>query len=455
MDNKLKKSVTAGILVASCAIAAYGASTMLLNTKDTRVFDIADISVPTDINFLMRNGITTIENRDDLKIENNSDFGIEIKELSLIGQGEWAAGAYSDDYSIKPDNTKSIAVKVNGYETTSDGSINFGDAAWTIPYNTTEDIELEVKIPYQTEAIDSTNIAVLRYTVGVQKHTVTFTAGENGSIVGEDGSIVGETTIEVNDGQVISLPEVKPNVGYIFDRWVNKDTGEDIISDFIVKDSLIVEARYMRGSSGGQTPTVVDSTFNKEQLRNAIDDITAGGVNFSNDTTIPDGVTTYSLSDDGNIVAYNENNILKVINKTGGKIVAPEDCSYLFTNYELSSYGVTFDNFDGSNIVDASHMFEIQGYLNSLEIDLSKVYFDNLKIADYMFNGTGQYGISTYMPDPVYITLYIPNINPNNLQSYTDMFYTGAFGGSESIYVTDVDAWSSKFSGYNFYEYSN
>lgn len=89
---------------------------------------------------------------------------------------------------------------------------------------------MEAKVVTEQKAQPATKIAEIQFTIGILEEpiqdntkTITIVPGENGEIVGNIQSV--QTDIQ---GIITNLPEVKPSDGYIFDKWINIDTGGEV-----------------------------------------------------------------------------------------------------------------------------------------------------------------------------------------------------------------------------------
>jgi len=104
---------------------------------------------------------------------------------------------------------------------------------------------------------------------------------------------------------------------------------------------------------------------------------------FSNESKLSKGTKVGTIDSKDLIEVWNSGTEYTIINRKGGKIFAPKDCTKMFYEYDNLTT-LDLNNFNTSKVVNMHHMFSCRK-LSSL--DLSK--FDTSKVTDMslMFNG--------------------------------------------------------------------
>lgn len=186
--------------------------------------------------------------------------GIKVTDISVdLGDG-WSPAEYLDDFTLKGDNVKEIGLKFRENSLQSNGTFPLtGD--WSIPKNSYIDLDFGAKIPKQTVAGDMGNVASIGFTldwsgddttegpvytpevppVVTEQFTVSFITDGN-------GSITGNSSIKVDKDSTIQFPPVTPNETFVFDKWVNNVTSEEITSSYVVTSDTTVKATFKAGS---------------------------------------------------------------------------------------------------------------------------------------------------------------------------------------------------------------
>lgn len=374
MRNNIKTMLLAGAITASSAVMAYGASTMPLNDGDIDTYsnlEIADISIPSNIDISMQDGLL-VDNSSNYSIVNNSKFGIQISDITVTGKNGWTAISYDEPILSKEKNTKELTLEINGDKLSNNGNISLTEGNWLINSMDSKNLDINVKIPSQDSISENSAIASIEYTIETQKNTITYTAGQNGSLTGLSRNI-----IEYSNGDTIILPDVIPDDGYTLDKWINSLTGETVTEATIVQSDMVLEAQFKQEAAESYL-------LDKNLFHSVIpDDVTE--LYFIDE---PKGSNPQPVSLDGNILAANDGTVYYVYTTDGAVIEAPEDSSYLFgfTPYiegipeigtPISSMTVLdLYNLRTDNVKNMNNMFDGCIKLKSLdlyEFDTSKV----------------------------------------------------------------------------------
>ena len=85
---------------------------------------------------------------------------------------------------------------------------------------------------------------IITFTCNTVSFTITFDI--------EGGNEI--TSVEVNNGKIIKLPEAQTKEGYKFVGWTNKD-GNVITKDYVVTDNIVLKAMWIKKDAKAVTIT--------------------------------------------------------------------------------------------------------------------------------------------------------------------------------------------------------
>ena len=218
-------------------------SNITLNVGNTGETFTAYIPTELPIQMDLDGNIVTATEAKIINASDTKDIKVSGVEVEL-GSG-WSAANFEDDFTSKADNTQEIGIKLRSDTLSSDGTFSLTEDDWKIGKESSLDLNMGVKIPKQTVEGDKGKIATVTFTLEYADgsgsssgsggsgsggsgsstiYTVTFESGENGTI----GT---PSSLQVASGSTISIfPVTNPTSGYIFDKWINTLTNEEVTS---------------------------------------------------------------------------------------------------------------------------------------------------------------------------------------------------------------------------------
>ena len=464
MGTTLKKAVVTGTIVASSALAVFGASNLAIDLlNEPKELNIADISIPSEINLTMRDGVLTNASSN-TTIDNNSDFNINIKDIRVSGRNDWVVVDYNDDFSIKSDDTKEVALLFNNDYTLDGGKVSLTDGEWIIPRDGEKALQVGVKIPYQSLNSPKTNIAVIEYRVEIQKHLITLVAGEH-------GDINGDTTFKINDGSILSLPEVIPDDGYKLEKWINTETGEEVTEDIEVRGPVSLTALFrtvnsileftpsVGGSLQGNTTIEVAPNGTITQFPTPVPDDgyefdkwvdVSTGTEITSDTVITSdmnitaqfklskAIVTFIAGENGVITGNTTLEIEK--GNTISKFPTPQaNLGFEFDKWINADTGetITSSTVINSNITVQAIFKSAEGYLSSSSLkSIAKSLTGSITFSDERYTGTGAIDVSKEQNGSI-----LAVIDGQNIKVYSDggVKVTDTAGLFQSYKATSID----------------
>lgn len=223
--------------------------------------EIIIATVPLEIPIIMDlEGNVTVPN--DAKIINHStEKGIAVTQIDAVVSADWTISSYSDDFTAKSDNTKEIGMKLRGDELLTSNKFSLTENNWNIAKDSSLPLNINAKLPKQT-ATTKTQIIDIEFTLGwsgldgtdggsdpdtgknevpdtPDTPDVTYTV----SIVqGENGNITDTSSIQTDSsGHIASFPEVTPDTGYKFDKWINTSDNSEITLDTVITSDIEIK----------------------------------------------------------------------------------------------------------------------------------------------------------------------------------------------------------------------
>lgn len=173
--------------------------------------------------------------------------GIKVAAIDVEMLNNWVPASYDDDFSLKEINSKEVGISLRGDKLQQDGSFSLTEDNWMIPKNSFTNLEMNVKIPKQSEAGDKGDVSNIQFTmdwsgdddsVGPAIPTGTYTLNFQDS---ENGTIVDKTELLTDEyGQIVSLPETLPDSGYSLIKWVDVSNNFEVkVGDYIYENMII------------------------------------------------------------------------------------------------------------------------------------------------------------------------------------------------------------------------
>lgn len=108
-------------------------------------------NVVTPNNAMIINGVTT--------------RGICVKNIDVDLAEGWTAAAWGDDFVAKADDTKDIGLKLRSDMLLASGEFTLDDNDWKIAKGSYVDLNMDAKIPKQTEAGNKGRVATISFTL--------------------------------------------------------------------------------------------------------------------------------------------------------------------------------------------------------------------------------------------------------------------------------------------------
>lgn len=210
--------------------------------------EIIQVTVPAVLPLVMQeDGSLLVPS--DAKIENNSaDKNLEVTKLEVLCTGSWVL---SDNWEDDSQVNNTLSLKFRGDIVSETGNTTLTTGNWEIPSSQDLQLSMEAKVVTEQKAQPATKIAEIQFTIGILEEpiqdntkTITIVPGENGEIVGDIQSI--QTDIQ---GIITNLPDVNPDDGYIFDKWINVDTGEEVSIGDSLSDNIQIKPIFTQDPS--------------------------------------------------------------------------------------------------------------------------------------------------------------------------------------------------------------
>lgn len=165
---------------------------------------------------------------------------IAVTDVHVELADSWKGAPYADDVYFQADDTQVMALRFRGEEMQKDGTIPVQSEQWIIGAGQELPLKMEARLPKQTVAGSKGKVATVSYTLDWAKkdtppvsHVYTLTV-----LDGEHGTINDKSPIQTDENGVIqSFPNVTPDSGYVFDKWINAQTGDEIrVGDTLTAD---------------------------------------------------------------------------------------------------------------------------------------------------------------------------------------------------------------------------
>lgn len=108
-------------------------------------------NVVTPNNAMIINGVTT--------------KGICVTDIAVDLESGWSAADWADDFTAKEADTKEIGLKLRGDTLQAGGGFSLDGEDWKIPKGSYVDLNMDAKIPKQTEAGNRGTVATIGFTL--------------------------------------------------------------------------------------------------------------------------------------------------------------------------------------------------------------------------------------------------------------------------------------------------
>lgn len=204
-----------------------------------------NVTVPT--NAIIINGVET--------------KGICVTDINVTMNNGWQAANWDDDFSIKPENSQEFGLKLRSDYLSSSGSFSLNSLDWKIAKNSYIDLNMGAKLPKQTDVGNKGKVATVGFTLDwsgddettgpsipaippvdpnpptTDRFTISYTTDGNGTVVGNATSVIDK------DSNLI-FPTISANEGYVFDKWINTDTNEEVTTSTIVISNMSIKALF-------------------------------------------------------------------------------------------------------------------------------------------------------------------------------------------------------------------
>ncbi len=200
----------------------------------------ADFSVytPSEIDIIASPDGTITTSPKDPAVYN----GIETKPVAVTGvqiavKEGWTLVPFSKDFS-GDDASRMIGVNLNGEDIDPSGLLDLSDKPWVIEANGKLPLALSVNLPGSLPREDMPGVLTIRYTFdwAEQDNTHTLTP-----VDGDHGTAADKTPVKTDKHGMVqdNLPDVTPEDGYEFDKWVDEGGNEVKPGDILDRDITI------------------------------------------------------------------------------------------------------------------------------------------------------------------------------------------------------------------------
>lgn len=155
------------------------------------------------------------------QIVNNSNDAVQIVDIDVDAVGEYSIVGFDEDFSIKPVDSKQIAISINNSKTKSDGSFTFDSSQFSaIAPNNAQNIDYEVKATMGSAAVTGEHAANIYFTVDWY-NPINLTYNANGGIFTNGTDINTLRYTHNNHYQISGTYEDPTRENCIFNGWYN------------------------------------------------------------------------------------------------------------------------------------------------------------------------------------------------------------------------------------------
>lgn len=192
--------------------------------------------------------------------------GIKVSEINVAVEDGWRIDGYDENFDKWLPDFQVFGLKFRSDNLETDGSFPLSENDWKIAKNSYIDLNMGFKTSRQTAATNYGKIATVSFTLDwsgddistgpsipdiggdiptppvVEQFTVNFISDDN-------GNVTGNSSIQIDKDGTLTFPSVLANEGYVFDKWINADTNEEVTTDTVVKGNMSVKAIFSKVTS--------------------------------------------------------------------------------------------------------------------------------------------------------------------------------------------------------------
>lgn len=386
------------------------------------------IYVPSSIQITVDKDGSVTTNPEKPKIYNGVEtLPICVTDIRVRANGGWSLVDYGTEFTDSDKDRKVIALSINGSPVSADGSVEVDRDAWMIPADEVKSLNLDFKVPKQTQAQTLDNVLKIDFQadwydaslVPGERYAVTLQPVENATIKGTAAMLYTDEY-----GRVPVLPRVIADEGHEFVRWEDEQgnavtAGQVIKNDITIHPvlkSLLVATSISRSRMNG----VFGSNGSKITKLKTAKGCPAGGVDISKNQDRTVLATLDSSTQTGTIYlnnAYLSGSLYELFK--GYNTLTSADLSSFDTSMVTSMFSMFFDcsaltildlsGFDTSAVDRMDQMFCHCRSLTTL--DLSS--FDTSAVTNMHHMFSGCYSLTS---------LNLSSFNTSAVKNMSNMF---------------------------------